>query len=427
MTRLGPSPAPLLPPACGQGNVQPAPGRGDVSPDEAARVRLGASTETAPELLAALATDPAPTVRAAVALNTAAPAVADRILAGDQDERIRTLLARKLANLLPNLHSVERDRLQHHVLLMLASLIEDEAERVRAAIADVVKEMPQAPRELILRLAHDTAVPVSEPVIRLSPLLTTEDLLALLAAAPNRAAPTAVARRAGLNETLCDAVAATSDTVAIAALLANRSAAIREATLDTLVAGAADITSWHAPLVRRPRLSPRAARTLSDYVASWLLEELTSRADLTPDLAAELKRRLEVRLRQNAPATPLPAPNMDEAMAEALALAGQEQLHEATLLDAVQRGEACMAIALLAAAAGVPVSVVERAATLRSAKALVSLIWRAGFSMQVAGPVQTLLSHTPPAAVLRGGPGGTFPLAVDEMRWQIDFLLRMGR
>ena len=78
-------------------------------------------------------------------------------------------------------------------------------------------------------------------------------------------------------------------------------------------------------------------------------------------------------------------------------------------------------------AAGVPASVVERAATLRSAKALVSLVWRAGFSMQVAGPLQTLLARTPPGAVLRGGPGGAFPLAIEEMRWQIDFLMRMGR
>jgi hypothetical protein len=97
------------------------------------------------------------------------------------------------------------------------------------------------------------------------------------------------------------------------------------------------------------------------------------------------------------------------------------------LLGAVQRGEARMATAMLAVAAGVPASVVDRAATLRSAKALVSLVWRAGFSMQVAGPLQSLLARTSPDTVLRGGPGGTFPLAIDEMRWQIDFLMRMGR
>jgi uncharacterized protein (DUF2336 family) len=395
--------------------------------DEATRVRLGAATDTAPDLLAALAADPVVTVRAAVALNPAAPARADRLLAGDGDERVRTLLARKLGTLLPSLPATDRNRLQQHALQVLGTLVEDEAVRVRAAIADVVKEMPQAPRDLILRLAQDSAVPVSEPVIRLSPLLTTEDLLALLAAPPNSAAATAVAARTGLNETLSDAVAAIADATAISALLANHSAAIREATLDALVARAAERADWHAQLVHRPRLSPTSARALSTCVTTHLLDEMASRADLPDELTTELKRRLETRLQGKTPPRPSQAADMEQAMWDARALANRDALDEAALLNAVQRGESRMVTALLAVAANVPASVVDRASTLRSAKALVSLIWRAGFSMQVAGPLQTLLARIPPASVLRAGPGGAFPLAVDEMRWQIDFLLRIGR
>ena len=400
---------------------------GGVPADEVTRVRLGASIDSSPDLLAALAVDPAVTVRAAVALNTAAPAGADRILARDDDERVRTLLARKLANLVPELQNAERDRLQQQALHVLTELVRDEAVRVRAAIADVVKDMPQAPRDLILRLAHDSEVPVSEPVTRLSPLLTTEDLLGLLAAAPNRATATAVASRTGLHETVSDAVAATTDAAAIRALLANHSAAIREATLDALIARAPDQTDWHAPLIRRPRLSPAAACALSEYVATQLLDEMASRADLSPDCTGELKRRLEVRLLPDASARRATAPNMDEAMAQAQALAYRDCLNETTVLGTVQRGEARMATAMLAVAAGVPASVVDRAATLRSAKALVSLVWRAGFSMQVAGPLQSLLARTSPDTVLRSGPDGAFPLSIDEMQWQIDFLMRMGR
>ena len=43
-----------------------------------------------------------------------------------------------------------------------------------------------------------------------------------------------------------------------------------------------------------------------------------------------------------------------------------------------------------------------------------------------AGAVQALLARLPPPAVLPAGPGGSFPLAVDEMRWQVDFLARAG-
>lgn len=394
--------------------------------DENTRVRLGASADTAADVLHELASDPAVTVRAAVALNAAAPESADRILLCDADTRVRALLARKLSNLLPSLQDAERARLQQHAFEILRTLVADEAVRVRAAIADVVKEMPQAPHALILRLAHDSEMRVSEPVVRLSPLLSTEDLLGLLAARPNPAVAQAVAGRPGLAEEVSDAVVASSDDVAICALLANHSAAIREATLDALIEQAPAQTDWHVPLVRRPRLSVPAARALSEFVATQLLDELASRADLPTTLTRELRERLTTRL--NAPVAPhVDTTSREEALNEARRRAMQNSLDEASVLEAVQNGEITLAMAMLAVAAGVPVSVVERAATLRSAKALVSLVWRAGFSMKVAGPLQTLLAHIPPEQVLRGGPSGLHPLAVEEMRWQIDFLMRMGR
>ena len=68
----------------------------------------------------------------------------------------------------------------------------------------------------------------------------------------------------------------------------------------------------------------------------------------------------------------------------------------------------------------------DRAASLRSAKGLISLVWKAGFTMRVAVALQTLLARLAPDAVLMAGPGGGFPLAVEEMRWQLEFLARMG-
>lgn len=399
---------------------------GEMQADEKTRVRLGASADTTPDMLRLLASDPAITVRAAVALNAAAPASVDRILMRDGDTRVRALLARKLATLLPTLKDSERARLQRHTFEILGELVADTAVRVRAAIADVVKEMPEAPRDLILRLSHDSEVPVSEPVVRLSPLLTTEDLLELLAANPNPETPRAVARRRNLNEEVSDVVAASSDSVAICALLSNHSAAIREATLDALTTRASTQTAWHAPLVHRPRLSATATRALSGFVATQLLDELSSRADLPADLARELRARLTARLDPPATASP-PAPSLDDAMAEARRLAMHNQIDEARLLDTIQNGDTVHTSAMLAVAAGVPAAVVERATTLRSSKALVSLVWRAGFSMKIAGPLQTLLADIPPHQILRGGPGGLFPLAIEEMRWQIDFLMRMNR
>lgn len=396
----------------------------ELDTDEAHRVRLAAAPGTAPDTLLGLASDPDVLVRAAVAINPSAPPPVDRLLAADPDARVRTLLARKLANLLPSLSGARSEHLQEQALATLGDLVADEVVRVRAAIADIVKGMPDAPHELIMRLAQDSALAVCDPVIRLSPLLSTEDLLALVATAPSPHTATAVASRPDLPETVSDTIAAGADTGAIAALLANGSAAIREATLDALIERAPENASWHAPLVRRPKLSARAANALSEFVATRLLDELARRGDLEPEVNRDLRRRLGERLRTEAPGA---AADGQAALAVAKGLAEAGALDEDALLEAIDRGEARIAGAMLAVAAAVPVAVVDRAARLRSAKGLVSLIWKAGFTMRCAAPVQMLLARLAPANTLRATSSGGFPLAVDEMRWQLGFLTQIAR
>jgi uncharacterized protein (DUF2336 family) len=399
-----------------------------VPKDEAARVRLGAGAATNADVLIDLSNDTSVTVRAALALNTAAPPRVNEVLAADSDERVRILLARKLTALVPGLSAAEHARLHQETWDTLKALVADEAVRVRAIIAEAVKELPDAPRGLIRQLAHDTEKSVFEPVIRLSPLLTTEDLLTLVAMAPAAGTVLAVAHRAELDPVVSDAIAASADGTAIRALLANPSAQIREATLDVLVARSVNHPDWHEPLVRRPSLPPRAARMLSELLATHLLAELATRADLPPSLAEELRRRIAVRLAPvpEPPTAPLDT-TAEDALAQARATAARGELVEETLLAAARRGETRYAAALLALAADTSVSVVDRASSLRSAKGLVSLVWKAGFTMQVAVALQTLLARLAPEAVLTAGQSGGFPLAVEEMRWQLDFLGRMGR
>ena len=395
---------------------------------DARHVKLGASPTTEPDVLIDLAHDPSVTVRAALALNPAAPAQANDILATDRDEKVRLLLARKLAALLPSLSAADQAQLYQETWETLSLLAADEATRVRAIIADAIKDLADVPHDLILRLAYDTEVSVYEPVIRLSPLLTTDDLIALIVRAPSVGTVRAVACRANLGPTVSDAIAATSDTVAIRALLANHSAQIREATVDALVAQSVDHPDWHEPLVRRPSLPPRTARLLAELVATSLLVVLAARADLAPALAEELRKRVTTRLTsQTGGRRGSDETTTEHALNQARVLAASGKLVEDCLLDAAALGEDRYAAALLAVAAGTPVSVVDRAASLRSAKGMVSLVWKAGFTMRAAVAVQFLLARLPPDGVLRAGPGESFPLAVEEMRWQLDFLGRMGR
>ena len=390
--------------------------------DEATRVRHGANPATAPERLRELASDASVTVRATLAMNPAAPPDANRLLADDPDERVRILLATKLAGLTHGLPDAAQSRMREQALETLTRLVTDEAVRVRSAIADAVKDLPDAPKALILALARDTAVMVAEPVILFSPMLTSEDLLALVAAAPSPGTVVAVARRPAIDERVSDAVAATANAAAIHALLGNPSAQIREAALDALVAASAEHTEWQEPLVRRPILPPRAAQALSEIVASHLLETLAARTDLDRSLARHLAERLALK--------PPPVRHdvtIEMALGEARRLARSGLLTEQALLSAVRRGEAQMVSALLAVAADVPLAIVDRASSLRSAKGLVSLVWQAGFTMRAGGAVQGILGLLAPGEALSSGAGGGFPLSVEEMRWQLAALAREGQ
>lgn len=367
---------------------------------EAVRVRQSAGATTPPAVLAGFACDPSVTVRASLALNVAAPDAANSMLARDPDTRVRELLARKLGSLLPTLSPADREALRQRTWALLTRLAADEADRVRAVIAAEVKDLPDAPRDVILRLAHDPMITVCEPVILFSPLLSAADLVALVTSAPNAATREAVARRSNLPETVSDAIADSADDQAIRALLANQSAQIREATLDALVARAAEQESWHEPLTRRPALSAQAMRLLSDIVADHLLEVLSTRADIPEQL------RLRVR----------------ERLVGSAAAPSVQHSPETLLLMAERVGDTKAAIRTLAERADVAVELVEQAATLRSTKGLVALTWKAGLPMRVAMAMQTLLARVSPAAAIQPGPGDSYPLTVEEMRWQLTFL-----
>jgi len=394
-----------------------------VSETSAARVRRAASGQTSPGELRELTADPDILVRAAVAINRSCAPEVEAKLARDQDERVRALLGGRIARLLPDLAGPDTAHATAHALATLIALAQDEAVRVRAAIADAVKEMPEAPRELILRLANDPKLEVSDPVLRLSPVLTDADLLALVATPPNPCAAVAIAARPGLSASITDAIAAHACAPAIEAMLANGSASIKEATLDALIERAPSHEHWHGPLVRRPALSNAAARALSSFVAAQYLEVLAQRTDLDPAAIQFIRQQLAARLNEGG------CGEMDDRalIIQFLRLKKGDDLSEAVLLRAARAGEVRRIAAILSVACEVALSAIDRAVALRSSKAMVSLAWRAGFSMQAAMAVQAVLGQLGSANTLGPARDGGFPLSEDEMRWQLELLQDTGQ
>ena len=392
--------------------------------DEAARVRQAANPATAGAVLATLASDPAVTVRAAVAMNRASPHAADVILSRDQDERVRIFVAERLARLLPGLSSAGQQDLHDHVMAVLATLVQDAATRVRAAIAEAAKSVADAPRDLVLRLAHDLAVLVSDPIIRLSPVLTDADLLALLATPPNPATPASIANRPGLSATLADAVLACADTRAIRALLANGSATLRDATLDAIVdhAGNRHITARPNAVFN---LSPATAAALDVIVCSGFLHDLLHRAALAPAVAAALQNQVEALTAPQYRQAASRSPTSDlELVRTTRQLHTAGALTETAVTEAARRGDFRRVAVQLAVASGLPIAAVDRAAALHNKKALVSIVWLAHMPMRLAGLVQIVLGQCSPAQVMAPDAQGGFPMTEEEMRWHLDVLRR---
>jgi uncharacterized protein (DUF2336 family) len=262
--------------------------------DEANRVRLGASKTTSPEVLRSLATDPSVTVRASLALNPALPDQVVAILQADTDARVRAILSRKLAPLTETIPNETRQRVQKDAVASLTAMVAEAALRVRVNIAEAVRDMPEGPRDIVLRLAQDPAVMVCEPVILFSPMLTQEDLATLIASGPPSTI-LAVANRPRIGPAVSDAIVEVADPAAIKALLCNHTAQIREATLDALAAQSEHYTDWQEPLVRRPQLSPRAQCMLAEIVTGHLLDALAARADLDPKVGEALRAAMDAK------------------------------------------------------------------------------------------------------------------------------------
>ncbi len=395
--------------------------------DAKVRAALAGREDLRPEILYYLAEDATPDVRRRVAGNHAAPPQANLLLARDADEAVRRDVAAKIGRLAPGLSGQDRDRISQLTAEALEVLARDQIPRVRAILSEALKDVADAPPEVIRRLARDAEIAVAGPVLQYSPVLCDEDLLAIIAASPIPGALSAISRRQRVSFPVADAIAATDDVDAIAILLGNPSAQIREETLDRLADRAADIESWHQPLVSRPALPAKTAQKLARFVAANLLNQLAERHDLDPEaarmVATVVRKRLD-EMAADGPAKGEARKAADDATAttRARALFTAGKLDETTIDTALAGGDHAFVIEALALLARLETAVVKKAVSTQSIKGIVAIAWKARMSMALAVELQGKLLRLPHSRILRAGPGGDYPLQPGELRWHLEFL-----
>lgn len=430
---------------------------------------LAGRGDVRPEILYYLASDPDTEVRRNIARNHKAPRHADLLLASDDKPEVRVDVAGKIADITIELAGGQKDNIYHLTMDALEVLARDQLARVRMVLAEALKDFPGAPVDIMELLARDLEIAVAQPVLENSPVLSEEFLLKVIGSGPVQGALSAIARRVVLGEDVAEAIVYNGDAEAIAELLGNDSAQIREETLDRIVDQASGQPTWHKPLVHRPNLHAEAAGRIAEIVAAPLLADLRKRTDLDDKTIAAIKETVLRRVNSDDfPATMLPdadlalddwvaetvknpvpvedrikksdrqpsvkangaseAPQDSEEPKESVVSQRVRQmylkgeLNEHEISGALASGGQEFVIDAIALVSKTPTDVVARAVSMRSSKAIVALCWKAEMSMRLATRIQMQLAKIPPRDVLRATASDEFPLSVDEMQWQLEFI-----
>ena len=381
---------------------------------------LAGRTDAGPDVLHYLATHAPPATRAAVAANPASPAVTNRLLADDPDEDVRAELAAKIARLMPGLAERESSHIHALTIEALEHLARDAAVRVRAVLADAIKTMDCIPHDIVMRLARDLDAIVSAPILEYCPLLSSADLMEIIAYGQVSEALAAIARRQTVDGDIADRLVQTVDVSAVAALLVNPNAHIRKDTMDQIINQAGEIGAWHMPLALRADLSARAIRRIAALVGSSIIEQLCARNGLSENTRIKLNRQLRARLAQEQ--NILEPEENHRSCADIVAAAESEgRLDDGFVEQAVMCGQREMVTDALAVLAQTDTATVRKILASGHAKPVVALVWHAHLSMRVAFKIQTFLLKLPSHEVLPARSGISFPLTHEEMRWHLNY------
>ncbi|MHA1524699.1 MAG: DUF2336 domain-containing protein [Alphaproteobacteria bacterium] len=379
--------------------------------DEDGMLGLAGNLQTPPEMLFLLSQMNSPQIRTLVAENSSTPAAADDVLIGDPNPEIRQALVRKISRLLPEISPSETSKLGQNAIKILAALARDSDVIVRRALSAQICRLEGLPKDAIVALAKDVDALVAVPIFEFSPVLDDTDIIALANGDINPLCLAAIARREHVSEPLSDCLLHSGDTTAVAALLRNQTAHIRETTLDSIVEEARHIDSWRQPLVERAELSEALALKLASFVSDALVGQLAKRNDLS----AALTRQLQEQVAKSA------AKTITEPLAPAKAMV-KRTAFVVELESAIDQRHEAAIMSLLATRADIGVMAVRRIFATRIPKAIIALAWRAELPASLADRLQEFPGRILEARRLLPTENGEFPMTDEEIGWHLNAL-----
>ena len=169
---------------------------------------------------------------------------------------------------------------------ILGLLSQDAETLVRRAMAVTLKNSPNLPRDVALKLARDVEA-VALPVIENSPVFTSSDLVELVLNSTDDK-QMAVARRNILTTDVTDAIAEHGCRDAVAVMAANDGASMTERGYDFTIDRFKTDEGIHEALISRDWIPPQVAEKMVSLVSGQLFDHLVNNHELPPQLAIEL-------------------------------------------------------------------------------------------------------------------------------------------
>lgn len=170
---------------------------------------------------------------------------------------------------------------------ILALMAQDAATLVRRTLATTLKNSPNLPRHLAVKLAKDVDA-VAIPVLKNSPVLTEEDLVELVLSAGSSEKQVAIAERETLSEGLTEVISLYGHRNAVEAAALNEGASFTDAAYAGVLQRFPEDDGVKGAVISRSSLPMHITERLVAMVTGDLFDRLVNRHELPPQLAIEI-------------------------------------------------------------------------------------------------------------------------------------------
>jgi uncharacterized protein (DUF2336 family) len=207
----------------------------------------------------------------------------DALLAERVPERRSDVAAKVAAEIDANRLSDAERRLAVDILRAMAC---DAELIVRQAVSASLRRSAELPHDIAIKLARDD-FRVAQPLLESSPVLSDQDLIAVLADCSAQK-QVSIARRSNISEQLAAAVVDTGNAAAVVTLVENETADLTEDIYDRTLRRYSRFETVKSAMVHRSVLPVTIAERLVALVSDKLKVELVTRHALPPDAVSDV-------------------------------------------------------------------------------------------------------------------------------------------